>query len=267
MINTAFVLVCDNSYYYKAKRTIIDLRSKGNWKDIICLITIDFDLNSNFKDFYNITEVKFPLIDKTILLNNIGPNGFIDTTDKREITKLLQWEKLHVFDDYFRKFERIIYMDSGLRVLDDVKYLLDLDFKNKFLAPIDGKHNDYLIFKSQVSFDNTNNIETLTKDFGTEIFNKNHFLNCIWIYDTSILDFCNKTQLIEAMNNYPLCKTNEMTIMNLLFNFKYKLWEPFPFKLENNKILFDWCESNNYGTNWKDYCYIKYPITINFDDT
>ena len=103
--DTVFALVTDRQYFDKARRTIIDLRSKGNWTKDIVLITIDFNLNANFKNFYNIIEQKFPVIDKTNLLSKIGKNGFTDTTDKREIHKLLQWEKLHIFDDYFRKWQ------------------------------------------------------------------------------------------------------------------------------------------------------------------
>jgi len=72
--------------------------------------------------------------------------------------------------------------------------------------------------------------------------------------------------MIEAMNTYTLCRTNEMGIMNLLLRFKYNLWEPFPVKISSGKFLFDWCEVNNSNTNWRDYCYIKYPVTISFDD-
>jgi len=266
--DTVFALVTDLNYFNKAKRTIIDLRSKGNWTKDIVLVTIDFNLNSNFKDFYNIIETKFPKIDKSQLLNKIGNEGFVDTTDKREINKLLQWEKLHIFDDYFKKWQRVIFVDAGLRILDDVKYLLELDYKDKILAPKDGKINENQPFKCQLSNDKPELIDLIKQDLGDYIFDSNYMLNCIWIYDTNILNLCDKNQLIEAMNKYTLCKTNEMGIMNLLFHFKYKLWEPFPIKVSNGKILFDWCESNQtYYTTWRDYCYIKYPVTISFEDT
>jgi hypothetical protein len=258
-------LVTDSNYFNKAKRTVIDLRSKGNWFGDIVLITIDFHLNENFKQFYNVSEVQFDKIDKTNLLSKIGENGF-SNSDKREITKLNQWEKLHVFDNYFTKWNRVVFLDAGLRVLDDVKYLLELDYKCKLLAPTDGKHGEYNEFKCQLSYDNHELIEKVKTDFGEDMLKESYFLNCIWIYDTEILKLCNKNQLIEAMNEYTLCKTNEMGIMNLLFAFKYHLWEPFPFKLDTGKILFDWCELNNPNTNWTNYCYIKYPVTISFDD-
>jgi len=264
--NTTFALVTDIAYFNKAKKTIVDVRSKGNWKGSIVLITIDFDLNANFKDFYNITEVKFSQIDKTPLLEKIGINGF-SNSDKRELNKTNQWEKLHVFDDYFRKWQRVVFLDAGLRVLDDVSHLLSLDYKNTILAPIDGKNYSYNEFGYQLSHDKPELIDSLVAQYGDTILKSNFMLNCIWIYDTNILDICDKTQLIEAMNSYPFCKTNEMGIMNLLFHFKYHLWEPFPVKASNNKYLFDWCELNNPNTHWKDYCYIKYPVTITFEDT
>jgi hypothetical protein len=67
----------------------------------------------------------------------------------------------------------------------------------------------------------------------------------MWIYDTNILNLCDKKQLMEAMNKYSFCKTNEMGIMNIMFHFKYHLWERLPMKASNGKILFDWCELNN----------------------
>ena len=265
---TVFVLITDLTYFNKAIVTITDLRTIGKWNNNIVLITIDFDLDDNYKNKYNIIETTFPLINKTILLEKIGPNGF-SNSDKREIHKLYQWEKLHVFDNYFFKWNRVVFLDAGLRVLDDIKYLLELDYKNKLLAPNDASPNfkPDQIFKYQLSYDNIETVELVKNDFGNEIFEKYHMLNCIWIYDTSILNICNKIQLIEAMNKYTLCKTNEMGIMNLLFHFKYNLWKEFPLKASNGKYLFEWCELNHsFHTTWRDYCFIKYPISIRLDE-
>jgi hypothetical protein len=265
--DTVVVLISDFNYFSKVKKTIIDVRTRGQWNGGIVLIVIDFVPNKNFVDFYNISIVKFPIIDKTNLINRIGKR--FTNSDGREMNKLNQWEKLHVFDDYFMKWDRVIYIDAGLRVLDSLKYLLNLDYKNKILAPNDGApyKNPDKIFRSQISFDNMENVEKLKNDFG-DILNSEYFLNCIWVYDTSILKICNKKQLIDTMNEYPLCKTNEMTVMNLLFNFKYKLWQEFPIVNKNGKYLFEWCETNHkHYTTWRDYCYIKYPCTITFEDT
>jgi len=264
--DTVFALVTDMKYFLKAKRTIIDLRSKGNWRGPITLITIDFDLNDNFADFYGITEVKFDKINTSQLAQLIGENGFSDG-DKRELNKLNQWEKLHIFDDFFTQWNRVVYLDAGLRVLDDVSHLLELDYKGNILAPRDGKIDAPITFGTQISYDNPELVAKLVATYGSDILQSNHMLNCVWIYDTNILKICNKSQLVEAMNQWPLCKTNEMTIMNLLLHFKYKLWKPFPVYASNEKILFDWCELNSSKpVTWRDYCLIKYPVTIQFDD-
>jgi len=262
--DTVFVLVTDKSYFYKAEVTINDLKTVGKWYGDIVLITIDFDLEESYKLSQSIIEKKFPLIDKTHLLNEIGPNGF-SNSDKREINKLNQWEKLHVFDDYFLQWKRVVFLDAGLRVLDDVKYLLELNYENSILAQNDAspKFHRNQIFKYQLSFDNEEKISLIESDFSNEIFDSHHMLNCMWVYDTNILKICNKQQLIDAMNKYTLCKTNEMGIMNLMLHFKYKLWKEFPLKASNGKYLFEWCETNNnIHTTWHDYCFIKYPITI-----
>lgn len=270
IIKTAFVLVTDNSYFHKANVSINDLRTVGNWCGDVVVITIDFNLDEQYKIDNHIIEKKFKSIDKTNLLQKIGPNGF-EKSDKREIHKLNQWEKLHVFDKYFSKWNRIVFLDAGLRVLDDVKCLLELDCKDKILAPIDGKQlitSSTDIFRYQLDHNNSEIIDLVKRDFGEEIFESNFMLNCMWVYDTSILNICNKEQLIEAMNTYTICRTNEMGIMNLLFHFKYKLWEKFPPIASNGKFLFEWCElNNNFHTTWRNYCFLKYPISISLNQS
>ena len=196
---TAFVMISDENYFHKAKRTIMDLRSKGEWTGDLVLITINFKINQNFKDFYNITTINFPEISKTEMLEKI--KNKISDGDGREFDKINQWEKLHVFDSYFTNWDRIVYIDCGLRILDSVKYLLDLDYKNCILAPNDTGHiiRKDKVFKSQLSFDNLDLIQDLLNDFDDAIMESQYFLNCIWIYDTNILKICDKNQLIEAI--------------------------------------------------------------------
>jgi hypothetical protein len=262
-MDTVVVFVCDSNYFVKTRRSIIDLRSIGNWKGPIVVISIDFGIGDNFKRFYNITEIHFPNIDKSNLLQNIQ-QGF-SNSDKREIRLINQWEKLHVFDEYFKQWKRVIYFDSGLRILDDIQHLLDLDYHYSILAPIDGKYSNPTPFHTQLSHDYPDRIEKIKQDFG-DIFNNIQFLNCIWVYDTAILEIVNKQVLIDAMNTYFCCKTNEMAIMNLILNFKYDLWRPFPIYNNYGKYLFEWSESNNPGSNWTQYCFIKYPSTILMTD-
>ena len=264
---TAFVLLTDALYYNRVKRTILDLRSRGQWHgDIVVICVGGIHIHANFKLFHNVLECSFPEIDKSELLRHVG-SGF-SNSDGRELNKLTQWEKLHVFDEYFRKWKRIVFLDAGLRILDSVEHLLSLDCSGAILAPNDAGNVVKLdkVFKYQLSYHNPALIDQLLAEFGGDLLERQYMLNCIWIYDTEILDIVSKEELVATMFKYPCCKTNETGVMNLVFHFKYGLWREFPMYATNGKILFDWCESNIPGTTWRDYCSLKYPITITFDD-
>lgn len=282
MTTTVFALYTDAGYFQKARRTILDLRTRGEWPGEVVLATPpSFIPPADFLLFYRIIHQTFPLIDKSVLLSKLPPTGF-QGSDKRELHKLQQWEKFHIFDSFFTRWQRVVYLDAGMRILDSVKYLLELPHENSILAPDD--MGFYLrtdkLFGSQISQHNPELVKQLLEEFtplgstdpkgskdklekGESILTSHYFLNCLWIYDTALLKIVSKHELIECMNKYPLCRTNEMTVMNLVFHFRHHLWKPFPSRNSEGKMLFEWCETNhNFPTTWKDYCYMKYPITI-----
>jgi len=276
MSKTVFVLVTDEKYLYRAKKTIIDLRSTGQWYDDLVLICIDLPhVNPTFVDFYKITLKRFPPIqEKYELLKRLHYTNFSDTIDGREIQKPNQWEKLHVMDHWFQKWERVVFLDAGLRVLDSVhNSVLKLPYQGKFLAPDDGGNfvplpNPNKLFKTQISQTYPKYTNELMDTFSTNLLEETYFLNCMWVYDTAILDICTKQEMIDGMLQYPICKTNEMALMNMFLHFKYSLWERFPVYALNGKVLFDWSENNNpKPSTWREYCFLKYPSTITFDDT
>ena len=119
MVSTVFVTLADDGYLSRAKRTIRDLRTTGQWHGQIVFVSVDGCVyDRQIED--GVVVAHFPRIDTSGLLSAIGPTGFPDTTDGRELSKLKQWEKLHVFDAYFKQWSRVVFLDAGLRVLDDV---------------------------------------------------------------------------------------------------------------------------------------------------
>lgn len=276
-MTTVFVLVTDFQYFPRAKVTIRDLRSIGQWTGNIVLISIDSEIQTNFTDFYQVQVKQFPQIQEKIeLCKQLQHTPFADTIDGREITKLNQWEKLHAFDPFFKQWDRVVYVDAGLRILHNVhESLLHMDCTGSILAPDDGgnyvpRPNPDKLFITQVSNTSHKPLKDCVEVFGgPSILQESYFLNCIWIYDTKILDICSKQNMVDGMLQYPICKTNEMAIMNLFLHFKHRLWKPFPVHVDGcSKILFDWCELNNpQPSTWKNYCCLKYPCTISFEDT
>ena len=258
--DTTFALVTDINYLHKAKQTISDLRIKGKWLGDICLLTIDFNLDDNFKDYYNVIEVKKQPIDKQKLIDLYPVGGFSGTGEGREMTLPNQWEKLQIFDDYFRKWKRVIFVDAGMRIVDSVKYLLELDYEGHILLHYEEKTK----FHNTLSKKNEQLLSKVKQDFGEKIDTESTYLNGSWIYDTNILDICNKSELIDAMYEYPLCHTNEMALMQLVLHHRHGLMKEYPIKASNGKYLFGYSDIDYPGTTWRDFCMIKYPVSIQF---
>lgn len=271
-MKSVVVTLTDKNYFEKARRTILDVRTRGSWNEDIVLITVGFDAPTNFLEFYNIIPYRVEHLDTSILLQAYSNNPILPTCDNRETKKLTQWDKFYVFDKYFERWDKVIYVDAGLRVFNTILNLLELDCTGCIMAPDDApSYDQHKRFGGIIEHNrNINIVEELFKEYNPTILNERYFLNCIWMYDTSLLQTITVQELVDAMNKYPICRCNEMTIMNLIFTFKYHVWKPFPeFCQSNSQLrLFGWTEHDrNYGpyTTWKDFCFIKYPTTINFD--
>jgi len=259
---TAVVTLSDQAYFEKAKNTITDVRTRGQWTGTIVYIAVDFDPPNDFLTMYDVQVAKFPRIHTEKIIETFTKTPLTQPThDGREFKKLTQWEKLHVFDNYFKQWNRVIFFDAGLRVLDSLENFLCLDWKGKFLALDDAWNDPNKKFNRQLeTVKQPEVLEQYIQEFGKDVLDGKYFLNCMWVCDTS-LPFT-KEELIQTMNTYPLWRTNEMGVMNTIITFKYRLWTPFPIHAQNGKFLFDWCEYNRPGTRWDNYCALKYAATL-----
>lgn len=268
MIDTAMtkaiVTLCDHNYFGKAIQTIRDVRSIGQWSGDLVLISVGFTPPQDLCEKYGIQTVTFPNIPIQSLIDYYKANPLsIATLDARETNKGVQWEKLHVFDVYFRKWECVLFMDAGLRVLDSVDAFFSLNWKGRIMALDDTWNDPNKKFRCQIEMaNNPSAVEALTRKYGSGILDESYFLNCIWIFDTSLITESTKQEMIDIMNKYPIWRTNEMCVMNLFFHFHLRRWTPFPAMAKNGKYLFDWCEYNRPSTKWYQYCALKYPVTL-----
>ena len=88
----------------------------------------------------------------------------------------------------------------------------------------------------------------------------------MFLFDTSLL-LRSPYEVMKAwMVEYPICRCNEMGIMNLFFTVHHKCWEAFPQRcVVNNseKYLFGWNEANyKERPTWEQFVFMKYPYTI-----
>ena len=261
--STAFVTLSDEKYSAKAFQTIRELRGRGRWTGDIIYITVDFIPQTEFLKECNVIVHPVTHIDTSHLVEQLTAYPLGSSDDGRHLGKLVQWDKLYCFSDFFRQWNRVVFLDAGLRVFDTVDTLLTLPWKGSLMAPDDSDpYDNGNRFKCQLHLDKNPPVaEALLAEFGEEILTQKYFLNCIFMYDTALLDKCGMGDLVMAMNEYPICHCNEMTIMNLLFTFKHGVWKPFPQRV-GHKYLFGWCERNyNEKPTWRDFSFIKYSVT------
>lgn len=266
--NTVFVVVSDAPYFSKAKRTLEDLRLRGEWKGDVVFLAIGFYPSQTWADYMNVRVRLLPPIDVSGLQTAWSQHPLKPMDDQRHIKKLAQWNKLYVFDTWFCQWDRVIFLDAGMRVLHTVSPLLELDWRNAFLAPDDTEPGDNgRRFGCQLDLNaNPPVTQKLESVFGTDIYQHKYFMNCIWIYDTSLLCKCNLSHLQQGMNEFPICMTNEMALLNLYFTFLHKAWKPFPEKTAEGKYLYGWSELNYpNGSTWRDFHFLKYPVTISIN--
>jgi hypothetical protein len=246
------VTYTDHSYLDKAMKTIKDIRTNGQYMgDLVVITDGKFKIDWQYINSMNIHVKEYDDIDASSLIEKIKLHPFVDS-DGREYNKLKQWNKMYVFDVYFKRWDYILFVDAGLRILDRIEFFYP-QFKEGAIVAMDDGYPDYTKkFSTQIELSNIAVVEKLKK---IHDINSNYFLNCLFIFDTKIITNSTLSELIEMMNEYPICKTNEMTIMNIYF---HKLWIPMNIYLRN-RILFDWTERDN--KLWTYYVALKYPTT------
>jgi len=256
---TAFVTLTDQSYYHKALQTIEELRTNGEWKGDIVLVAVDFEPSK----INNIIVHKVNHIDHQPLWDEWKIHPIKKMDDNRHYNKVYQWDKLYLFTEFFNQWERIVFLDAGLRVCDNVNALLSLDYKGKILAPDDSDPYDNGK-RLNTQFDlEANKMATNLLNYDYENWmTEKYFINCMFLFDTQLIELKTFDYMKMMMYKYPISLCNEMGIMNLYFTIYKKVWVAFPQKI-NDKYLFGWCELN-YKENpkWQDFHFIKYSVTM-----
>jgi len=261
---TVVVTLCDTSYYPKAKKTIEEVRTRGRWTGSIVLITVDFPADADFLQKWNVTEYHVSHISTDAHVERIKAHPLKPTSDNRHFGKLYQWDKFYAFDPFFTAWNRVVFLDAGMRVADTIQPFLNLPWKGTLLAPDDSDpYDNGNRFQCQLAlYANPAVNDLFFSEYSKDILDQHYFLNCIFIYDTALLDQVSMEQMIDSMNKYPICHCNEMGIMNLFFTFKLKVWKPFPLKV-GQKYLFSWSEANfTERPSWKQFHCIKYSRTM-----
>lgn len=251
------VLMCNNVENYKQHtiRTIRELRTIGDYtKDIVLMYDDELIYLSEQEqmDEFGVELLKmnvilkyFPKIDRTKFIEMFKTKPFVEG-DKREITKSFQFHKFYLFDEYFKNWNKIFYIDAGMHIFKPIHKMINLDCANKLLA-----HDDaypYYGNKLNCQFEKNSYPEIYDDLKNNFNLNINFFQTGILLFDSNIINSNTFNELIELSEKYFISKTNEQGIMNLLFNCRLKIWKQIQIK-DNETFYYDIWERPKYNKN------------------
>lgn len=237
-------------YLNKAKNTINEIRKIGQYTDDIVLLIGD-DLINDDVIIDDVIIKYFPTIDRQKIIDILKQKPI---SDGREINKVFQWHKIHIFDPYFKQWDKCLYIDAGMHIFKSINKIIDLDCTNKILA-----HSDaYPTYEWNltVQFDSVQFPELYNDLKSNYNLTVDYFQSGVLLYDTNIITDNTKSDLIELSNKYINSKTNEQGIMNIYFNCIKNIWEQIKIK-DNDTHYYDYWERFNLKRS--DYIMLKYP--------
>lgn len=243
-MNICCVFVSNKRYFNQFKSTCLQLINNGKYKGPICLV-IGNDLKYD------------ELLDDVIIQDNniiikyfpdiVFPEEFFETnntikSDGRNKTKKFQWHKLHLFNEYFKKWDYIFYIDCGMFIFDDISPMLHTIKKNTLLAHSDSFPTYTRLLKGQ--FDNTcsKHFTKLSEKYNLNI---DYFQSTIMLYSTEIIEKETYNDLLKLSIEYPISNTNEQGIMSLYFICIKNIWNQIQLKNEHTNFYDFWCRNKN----------------------
>ena len=237
------VFVCDKAYFNKFTETCNQLVTNGNYKGNICLVIGDdlVDnklLNSDVIVKNNVIIKHFPNIKFNNEFIEIQKNM---NRPRHWFKKIFQFHKLHLFNTFFKQWEYIFYLDSGINIYSDISPILTEVQENTLLAHSDAYPGYEWKLINQFSTNNTDYFKKLTDKYNLNI---DYFQSTIMLYHTKIIEDNTFDEILNLLLEYPISITNDQGILSLYFTCVRPLFKQI--KTHNEDTYFyDYLSRNN----------------------
>ena len=144
--------------------------------------------------------------------------------------KLFQYHKFHVFSSFFKQWDTVFYIDSGMQIFSDIRPMLNSNESNKLLAHSDA-YPTY-VWRLSDQFDNrySDYYQSLSENFNLDI---DYFQTGIMLYDTSIISDNTVENLYDLAVKYPICSTHDQGVIALYFTNVVPVWKQIPLRNES----------------------------------
>lgn len=210
------VFLCDRKYFGKFLYTCNQLVTKGKYNGNICLVVgddlkddklLECDLIKN----NNIVIRHFPNIKFSSEFMEIQRNM---NRQSHWVDKQFQFHKLHLFDEFFKRWNYIFYLDCGIHIFSDITPIINEASENTLLAHSDAYPTYEWNLEDQ--FDKTRE-EHFTRLINKYDLKVDYFQTTIMLYDTQIIKHDTYKNLVDLLIENPICITNDQGIIALYF--------------------------------------------------
>jgi len=247
-------LVTNRAFLERCLYTIWQLRFFGKYRGDIALIVGD-DLVSSI-----------PMLEKLKL--KIIPKYFSDIDRTREnrllreapgtvetqITKGFQFHKFYCFSEFFKRWDKVLYLDSKMRIFSSIRPILNLDCAGSLVAHADAFPDFQQTLGDQ--FNLKDFPETGDKISSIVPLASEYFQTTMMYFDTGIIDDQTVSELIELSRAFPNSNTNDQGIINI-WALPRNLWARLPTDKQGRRYLYDFYERKKRKS--EDYIMLKYP--------
>jgi hypothetical protein len=127
-----------------------------------------------------------------------------------------------MFQPFFKQWEYVFYMDTGMKIHSDMNILLDaFPRKGKLCAMSDTFPSYHWKLGGQFEH-GLPPFQTLKERFDLEV---DYFQTCVVFFDTDLITDTLYQDIVNVNIEYPISRTNEQGIMNIYFVLMHPLWE------------------------------------------
>ncbi len=248
MKDRVVVLVVDRKYVDKCLTTMREIRGAGNYKgDAVVIAHQELECYQPFTSLcaeLNITPLYWPFIN----IYSIIPR--LMTTQK-----IFQYQKLHVFNTYFKQWKKVLYLDAGTRIFHDFNFYFDMTLPNIIFA------HTYCYPEHRWTLENAFYKEldpALFEDVAKKYnLNRAGWLSSMFLFETEgIIKENTFEDLRQLVLRYPITKQNDEGIFNLYFKDSFTqmpIWR-------DGIFVYDYSE--RFGFRYDNYVMLKLPLTL-----
>jgi hypothetical protein len=242
------LVTCASARFFEsAKKTILDAKTNGNWKDDIVLVT-----NSELPQLEGVEQ----LCVSTIGVQNLQGNQF------EKNVKFAQYLrdkgmykspeecydiKFHIFSEFFKQWDRVFFIDAGAFVNDDLARMTRVcNAQNTLFA----HSNAYPTYQWKLDHEFSLDDRLAKQLQRLQALDRDYFQSSCMIFDTKLIESTTVNQLYSLAELFPT--TGDQGTINLVF---LKNWKQIPLRDEKG-LLYDFWDRLPYKPS--DYCLLKY---------